>query len=260
LTDANPCRIKASQAKFLKGDCAMIKLVKLALVCIVLGPLGFSVVQAKEPTPPNPNAVINKIVPVDGNFAGKTYSQLVEAWFQWAALQSAENDAIADPDGRFAAVGQGGKFWFLAGTYGGSVVRQATIPPGKAIFFPIVNVWAIGNDPTPVTPDVYWPIIDTYIEGTAEMNCVIDGIPIKNLEQFFARSRGYPDSWSTDYTFYSAPGDPPVIYPAILEGYWILLQPLSAGKHTIHFSGRTVIPEWAVDFSIDATYHITVEN
>ena len=46
---------------------------------------------------------------------------------------------LLDQTGQNAALGQSGEVWFLAGTTGGSAERTVTVPPGKALFFPIVN-------------------------------------------------------------------------------------------------------------------------
>ncbi len=42
-------------------------------------------------------------------------------------------------------------------------------------------------------------------------------------------------------------------------GVYRMLTPLPVGQHTIHFSGDEDIPDWNSYFSLDITYHITVE-
>jgi len=39
---------------------------------------------------------------------------------------------------------------------------------------------------------------------------------------------------------------------AVADGYWLLLEPLSRGEHTLHF--RAASPA----FSIETTYHLTI--
>lgn len=239
----------------------MFKVKGIAMAIFTLALLSPGLALAEKPSKPNPNSVLNKIVPVDQKFAGKTYSELTEAWFQWIAFQPDYPNSMTDRDGSQASEGQGGKFWFLAGTDGGEAERDIKVPAGKAIFFPLINVWWFTNKP-PGVPSYCWTTLDIYMKGTTDLTCTIDGVPVKNLDSFFARSRGYPDSWSGDFIFYAQPPDPAPVYPAMLEGYWILLQPLSAGKHTIEFGGRTIVhePEWEidVDFSTFVTCHITV--
>jgi len=42
--------------------------------------------------------------------------------------------------------------------------------------------------------------------------------------------------------------------PAVNDGYYVMLVPLAAGKHMVHFHGE--VPSF--DFSLDVTYHLTV--
>jgi hypothetical protein len=40
------------------------------------------------------------------------------------------------------------------------------------------------------------------------------------------------------------------------DGYYLMLAPLSPGSHTVHFGGEAP----ALNFTIDVTYHITVNH
>jgi hypothetical protein len=42
------------------------------------------------------------------------------------------------------------------------------------------------------------------------------------------------------------------IYPAVSDGYWLMLAPLSVGHHDVNFGGS------AGEMTLDITYHITV--
>ena len=51
---------------------------------------------------------------------------------------------LTDQTGQFGAVNQPiGNVWFLAGNGGGATVRTVTIPAGKALFFPVANVFDV---------------------------------------------------------------------------------------------------------------------
>jgi hypothetical protein len=43
------------------------------------------------------------------------------------------------------------------------------------------------------------------------------------------------------------------VYPAASDGYWLMVEPLSPGKHTINFGGTT-----QSGFQLDITYELTV--
>src|SRR5215831_10665104 len=68
-------------------------------------------------------------------------SHLATSWWQWALETPASENPLTDTTGQFAAVNQRGRVWFLAGNSGGITIRPITVPSGKALFFPIVNVF-----------------------------------------------------------------------------------------------------------------------
>src|SRR5690349_17165858 len=69
------------------------------------------------------------------------YEARVEGWVHWALEQAWSTGPVLDPDGSACANGQSGNTWFLAGTSGGPVTRECTVPVGKKLFFPLVNRW-----------------------------------------------------------------------------------------------------------------------
>src|SRR5262249_20025839 len=80
--------------------------------------------------------------------ANTTARALAGRWWQWALEVPTSESPVADPTGQFGAANQPhGNVWFLAGNNGGSTVRTLTIPSGKSLFFPIVNIvdWEDGT-------------------------------------------------------------------------------------------------------------------
>ena len=61
-------------------------------------------------------------------------------WWKWVLAIPASQNPIFDQTGADCGLGQNGGVWYLAGTTGGAVTRTCTIPAGKSIFFPIINV------------------------------------------------------------------------------------------------------------------------
>lgn len=82
-----------------------------------------------------------RVVPPDGTWYDTvTYGDLASKWVQWATSIPAERNPVLDLTGEFCGEGQEGPIWFLAGTFGDTgVVRECTVPRGKAFFFPILN-------------------------------------------------------------------------------------------------------------------------
>jgi hypothetical protein len=80
------------------------------------------------------------VIPPTSKKVRQTYQELAAARWNWALQFPAATNPVEDPTGESCHLGQQGPVWFLAGTFGGTVTRTCTIPEGKFLFFPIVNV------------------------------------------------------------------------------------------------------------------------
>jgi len=188
-------------------------------------------------------------------------SRLATSWWQWALKTAASENPLTDTTGQFAAVNQSGRVWFLAGNSGGTTVRTITVPSGKALFFPIVNVFdaedgiAAGGGrlfliPGPV--QVAQTFVSNVIATATGLSCEVDGNPLPITTANLEESTPFNLHLPADNILGVPVG---VYYPAVDSGYYVLLPPLSAGQHTIHWAGTlTFFP-----FSLDVTYNITVQ-
>src|SRR4029453_7743303 len=71
---------------------------------------------------------------------GVTFPDWTIRWWRWLLSSSMETNPALDISGKWSELRQDDpNVWFLAGTFGGSVVRTSTIPAGKAILMPIIN-------------------------------------------------------------------------------------------------------------------------
>lgn len=184
---------------------------------------------------------------------GESYGQWAADWWTWVLSIPAEINPLADTNGAFAAVGQHGPVWFLAGTTAtGTVTRNVTVPAGKALFFPIINTlwWTAPTDPPTTTSNILSALAGVTADVT-NLSCTIDGIAIKHLENYVAISPVFSLTVPADNVL----GLPAAVYtPDIDEGYYLMVAPLRPGQHTIHFTGNNV----DLGFSLDITYHITI--
>jgi hypothetical protein len=188
-------------------------------------------------------------------------SHLATSWWQWALETRAFENPLTDTTGQFADVNQSGRVWFLAGNVGGTTVRTITVPSGKALFFPIVNVFDVEDAiiaggvklflvPQPV--QVAQAFVSNVIATATGLSCEVDGSPLPitaaNLEQSTPFSLHLPAD-----NILGVPAG--VYFPAVDSGYYVLLPPLSAGQHTIHWAGSLTF----FSLSLDVTYNITVQ-
>ena len=202
------------------------------------------------PDPPLPR-------PPDGTYYGTTYAELNVAWFQWILSQPRIGNPGFDPTGAACASGQSGDVWFLAGSFNQTVVeRTCTIPPGKAIFFPILNAFTTCyfGDASCTEKELPASLESTFDE-VIDMFATIDGCDVGDPVDYRVHA--------TEFSVTLPPGNVFQAYGIPIEGlvedlygggYWMLFDPLPAGEHTITFGG--VFPgTWAND----NTYTLTVE-
>jgi hypothetical protein len=210
---------------------------------------------------------LDLMVPIDGDIGGRTYKDEAAGWWQWEL--AATHDALpsTDPDGHLGAVGQPSDFFFLAGTSGGAAVRSVTVPAGRPLFFPILDtVWVSfpGIDP-PFSEDGNEQNARDLIamNGSETLGLEIDGVTVPDLASYRVISDVFGVTMP-DWNMFD--GDDPVAddvvgggeFPeCVADGFYIMLEPLPAGTHEIHFTGSRTTPYYG--FSLDTTYHLTVE-
>ncbi len=208
---------------------------------------------------PNPG-----VLPPNSHPFGKTYGEWNAGWWQWSfSVPASKNPALATNGALDCSVGQSGDVWFLAGHFltGGSFTRSCSIPVGKALFIPLINSWVDNVCNTiPFTVDQLHAMA---VIPPANLHASIDGNPLTNLESYRAISPVFsytlppsPDNLIDAGFQVSLPGDcwPSLtVTPAVADGFYIMLTPLTAGSHSINFGGSG-----PGGFTLDVTYNLTV--
>ena len=203
-----------------------------------------------------------KVIPRDANTYGNSSGEWSARWWQWALSIPAATNPVLDETGAHCAEGQSGPVWFLAGSFfGGTFERACTVPPGTALFLPIVNA-AFGAavfDCEPTQPGVPCNLTVLRAAAAASMDPVtldasIDGVPVRHVRDFRVQSPVFsvtlPEGNVVDV--------PSGTYaPLVSDGYWLMLAPLAAGAHTIHFTNRITSGPFA-GTATEVTYHLTI--
>jgi hypothetical protein len=205
------------------------------------------------------------VIPPQASPYGDFYSEWAAMWWQWAYSIPAAMSPVADPTGEFAAVGQSGPVWFLAGNFGGATVRSAAVPTGKALFFPIINtVWInlpdYGDDPWSIEQRAFArSIIAPFMDNAFDLSCTIDGVAVQHLEAYRTATAD-----GAEYLI-TVPEDnitgflPAGTYgPSVDDGIYLMLAPLSRGQHIIHLTSASTGSVLG-DFALDVTYYLTIE-
>jgi len=215
-----------------------------------------------------PGASNPGVLPPQSNPHGASYGEWAARWWQWTFAQPATNHPLSQEGNVDLSVGQSGKVWFLGGVFNatGTAERTGTIPAGKALFFPILNIEESELEANvDLNPGgAFYPTYQTAEElvraaadSMTNMTATVDGKSISNLGAYRTVSPSFDlGPLPADNLLAGAPynASPGTITPSIGDGYYLMLAPLSAGGHTIKFHGTNAL----VGFTLDITYHLTV--
>lgn len=202
---------------------------------------------------------------------GKTYGEWSNAWYQWSlslpvVLNHEEANPLFDTTGASCSVGQTGQVWFLAGIItvntnpgAGIITRSCTVPAGKALFIPVVNV---ENDiPSDTSGCTTEQCVRDNMEGfmalAHDYSAKIDGVSVGNLESYRIGPNNSAFSITLPnnnlYQYFGLPVSPGTYFPAVSDGYYLFLAPMSAGRHNLEVKGS-----FGDFFSFDVTYILTI--
>lgn len=175
---------------------------------------------------------------------GLSQAEWSRSWWQWAASFERSESPVADQTGALCASGQSGKVWFLAGTYGTHrTVRTCKVPRDKYLFFPLINYATFPNGRTRTDCASVTETAARMTNNAAGLVLEIDGARVPDLPSYRQATRECFDL--------GVRGTPRTrVYPAAANGYYVMLPPLSPGKHTLNFGGALSSMLQAVTYTL----------
>lgn len=216
------------------------------------------------------------ILPPQSHAFGASYADWSAKWWEWTLAFPADADPANDTAPLDTA--QSGNVWFLPGAHGSAIVssstvltREATVPSGKALFFPVIATW-VDNSGCPSYTDFSVAELRSQAAGSfsyvSEASCTIDGVTVQGLSNpqttpYRVQSPAFSYTLASSDNLLAADfGEPCIpdgttVSPAVSDGVFLMLAPLSVGDHTIRFVG-VVGPLESPFFSLDITYHLKV--
>jgi hypothetical protein len=234
----------------LRRSCIVIAAISIILI---LGPMTESPsrVYAQDSHP--------RIIPPNARAFGMTYGEWSAKWWQWAFSLPIDQNPFFDEGGACAHGANGqpepGPVWFLTGVINvsGTAVRNCVVPMGKALFFPLINV-----ECSTLEADPFHGNNEAELRACAsrfhfgDVFAEIDGMAVENLARYLKQS--------PIFTFTVPPNNVLGVTAgtgqSVSDGYYLMLAPLSVGKHVIHFGGT--FTDFA--FTLDITYNISVHG
>jgi hypothetical protein len=183
---------------------------------------------------------------------GLQFSEWCVRWVKWCLEQPIEINPAKDITGKNSCQNQSGPVWFLAGTFGGSVTRRCTIPMEKAIMFPIIEKECSFAEDKHIKTEA--DLISRTSDETSRISHLeasVDGVTLQDLSKYRVQTPVF-DLIFPKNNVYSVHEGPT---RATSNGFWVFLEPLSAGEHKIYFKGVHRQP----DFHTEVTYHLFIK-
>jgi hypothetical protein len=205
------------------------------------------------------------IMPLNMAFADRESLNTLSAnWWQWATSIPTSQNPLLDTTGSNCMVGQHGSIWFLAGVSGGgTTTRTCSVPADKVIFFPVINSVNIntpnicGEGPENKSVEDLRALSAAFIDGATNLSVELDGKEINALRR--VQSQVFAVALPEDNLF-DAPcsglGNVPegIYSPSVDDGFYVKLNPLKKGDHTLHFHAENP----SQNFVEDVRYNLTV--
>jgi len=217
---------------------------------------------------------------------GKTYGEWSAAWWQYVLSIPQSQNPLLDATGALCGQGQSAPVFFLVGTFTTEVVNgdvfgtanrsQCTAPAGKPLFIPILNAECSTVEGNGTTDAQLRECAHGLVNNVTELSLEIDGKKVSGLSPkapvFRADSPLFTFNLPTDNILgESCPPAgqpagtlplrlcPPGPSPSVADGYYVLLEPLSPGEHTIRIQAKAQPINAAENsFTLDVTYELLV--
>ena len=182
---------------------------------------------------------------------GVPFAKWTRLWWRWIFSIPKDKNPALDTTGHYCNAFQPYfNVRFLAGTLGGSVTRNCTIPHGKSLLFPVINYeTSFEEEPFAKTEEQLEAICSSEIDDIIEISASIDGMTIE-VKNFRVRSWCFEVTIPTNNFFGVREG----ITKIASDGYWLFIDSLSFGNHVLRSFGSCMSGR----IKIGCTYNLTV--
>jgi hypothetical protein len=174
------------------------------------------------------------IYPIHSDPYGKSYGEWLAKWWQWVtSLPTSGSQELGTPSDNCIVGKDDPNVWLLSSEgSGGSLQYECTIPIGKALFIPILaGECDYLSDPSLKTESQLRDCASSGIQGAA-LEAKLDGVELRNPEIY----RAYSPLFEITIPQENDWGGPSGVTKAVADGYYVILEPLSVGRHTFEFS------------------------
>jgi hypothetical protein len=184
------------------------------------------------------------LAPPEQQVAGLSQEDWSRNWWQWAGAFEIHSSPIADLTGELCASKQAGPVWFLAGTYDTKrTTRTCNVPRGKYLFFPLINYIVMPTGQGSISCETAIRNAALMTDKVENLALDVDGIAYRGLTRHRQATRQCFNMGARAEPRYD-------IYPSAANGYYVMLKPLSPGRHTLSFRGTLPDMTQAVAYTL----------
>jgi hypothetical protein len=199
-----------------------------------------------------------KIFPLDSKPYGMSYSDWSIKFWQWfyGIPMSPPPHPGDDPTGAACTKSQGGPVWYLSGSSGSKQTRSCTVPYGKALLLTPIDVeCSFAENPTLKTEGELRSCAKSDQDQVNSLKLIVDGVSLSNISKYRVASPIFNLTLPANNNL----GLDPQVTESVSDGYWIILEPLPKGNHTIITSGAIIEPTGVYSFVSDVTWKINIK-
>lgn len=235
---------------------SMSPLIKEKVLCVNFGdrpfvyplPAGYAAFDgggSQKPKEAVPLASVPAVAP-RAPIAGQPLSTWIQRYWQWIRSFPKSKTPTDDSPGASCDSEQSQPVFFLTGSAKSTPVsRVCTIPRGKYVLVPLINILAQVNAETQVSCDALIGSVRQVNESVTDLSLTINGQILLSPERYRAENGCFELRDSSSGVSGTAAG----------AGYWVVLKPLDVGNYNLRFTGKYR----ANGFAQDITYRIRVE-
>ncbi len=194
-----------------------------------------------------------QVVAAGSSVEGTAIGDWGAAWWNWAVTEPVATNPVLDTTGEFADANQSGPVWFVAGAAPGETVsRSFQVPAGKHLLFPLINALPFPEPPDgfPTTAARAREVANQIIDAAGDFVFILNGVEVPGAQLALHREQ------SSDFVTLTVPVEDDLVdaggtgdFPgAWSDGYYVMLEPLPVGTHTVEFGASQLT---AVDILID---------
>lgn len=197
------------------------------------------------------------VFPKDSKPFGMSYEDWTIKFWQWLLPIPKDRNPVSDQTGKHSGEEQGDlPVFFLAFSTSGGAQRTCTIPTGKGILVPVnVVETSFVEFPEAKNEQDLHRLAEEDESCNPGLSLSVDGKQIQDVEKYRVHSRAFDVNFADNHIFGERSGPS----RAVSDGYYIILEPLPAGVHEIHFKASLTKPNTGTLFySDDIKYTINI--